>query len=297
MSQLTKSSGAMLERGREAPYSHEQWSGMMLMFGLGLGMLQFAGIIALGGVAATAGAAIALYACAHASLRHGRLTRHLQDACAQANRLVAEDRYDEARVLLLDATKLARFVPHMHALLLFSRGVVELLAGSLTQARALFTRTLASGWLSPTGPLAGSYPEICLWMSLCEVIFGDLHQACAWRWRVQTPAPPPPPLAAHHLFLDVLIETRQGNYEQALARLEAGRPNAHRQLNRRELATLDAVEAFARERSRGGHYRQEADRLDHWRETEDVRFDYLTVRWPELAQFLEKRGFSVSRDL
>lgn len=297
MSQLIKSSGVMLERSREAMYSHEQWSGMMLMFGLGLGMLQFAGLILMGGTAATAGAAIALYACAHASLRHSRLTRHLQDTCAQANRLVAESRLDEAKQMLLDASKQARFVPHMHALLLFSRGIVELLAGSLPQARALFTRTLASGWLSPTGPLAGSYPEICLWMSLCEVISGDLRQACAWRWRVQTPGPPPPALAAHHLFLDVLIETRQGNYERALARLETGRPNAHRQLNRRELATLDAVEAFARERSRGGHYRQEADRLDHWRESEGVSFDYMTVCWPELAQFLEQRGFSGSRDL
>ncbi len=274
----------------DVPFSRGQWSGLMVAFGLGLGALQFAGILALGSLSATAGAALALLACAHASLRHQRRSRFLQQACTDGNRLVAQGRLDEARRVLVDASKHARLVPHLHALLLFCRGIVELLQGSLGPARTLFARAVGSGWLEPTGPLSGSYAEVCLWMSLCEVISGDISQACVWRSRVATPIPPPPPLAAHHLLLDVLIACRQGRYDDALQRHELGIANARRHLNQRELATLDVVAGFALERARGGSYRQHADQIVDWRELDGIDLSHLVVRWPELAQFLARRG-------
>ncbi len=263
---------------------------MILVFGLGLGMLQFAGILALGSFATAAGAALALVTCAHASLRHHQTTRQLQQTCAEANQLVAVNRLDEADDLLKSAASHARLVPHMHALLIFSRGVVALLRAEIDRAGELFERAMASQWLLPTGPLAGSYPEICLWMCLAAIIRGDLEQAHRWRSQVALPGPTPPPLAAHQTLLDVLLNCRLGNFESATRAYEFGVANAEQHLSQREILALDAVAAFSLEHSRATTYRQQADQLSRWREVDGPDLNFLTVRWPELARFLGQRG-------
>ncbi len=280
--------------------SRGEWSRRML--GVGLGLLTTQAITAL-----MLPANVSLWivgammcGCGAAMLVHEHTSRRLQAECTRASTSIQRGELEEARARLDSALSSARAAPHLHALLLFNRGVVDLRAGELAAARDRLRAALETGWITPRGRLAGAQPQVCLWMTLLEALAGDLGAARRWQASTVTALraanePTTRHILARRLAVDVVVELRAGQYSAALQRLENQRPGASKHLTEAELRLLDVLEAFAREHSATGQYRDHADSLELTGGRAQPReFAFLGASWSEMENFLRRRGLAVT---
>lgn len=278
--------------------SRAEWSRRMLGLGLGLLTSQALAAALLSPQVSTWAVGAMMCGCGVTMLVHERAARRLQAECTRASTLIQRGELTEARARLDHALTHARAAPHLHALLLFNRGVVDLRAGDLRAARDRLRRALDTGWFSRRGRLAGARPQVCMWMALLEALEGELDAARGWQAETraalaEAPSTTQRVILAQQLAVDAVVELRDGAYTPALHRLENQRPGASEHLTDADLRLLDVLEAFAREHSATGQYRDRADELrlggDRAREDE---FTFLGASWPEMKNFLRRRGLT-----
>jgi hypothetical protein len=243
--------------------------------------------------------------CAGAMLHHERSARRSQAACTRASALIQLGELPAARELLDAALASADAAPHLHALLLFNRGVVDLRSGDLRAARARLNMAIETGWITARGSLAGTHPQVCTWMTLLETLAGDTETARRWQAVTRAAADvytwpyrhlwssARRELMAQRLCVDATLELREGDYEGARRRIENQRPAASAHLSASDLRMLDVLVGFAREHSAKDHYRDHGAAITRPAGLAQ-EFAFLGVRWPEMAMYLRRFGGPLS---
>jgi len=282
------------------PIARRRWYGrrLPLAFVAGMGMFGalFVALSSLGSEIVW-GAVFALYAAVFLRLRsrRRRIVRLLCDHDEGLALLAAGD-LERAGALFEDLCQRARSMPPLHSLFLHHRGLVELLSGRHDRAKGMFLAVLTAGWLSTwTSTLANHHVRTLAALAMCEVLRGDLEAAI--EWREQASSRTTPARRGSLLLVDALIAARRDSLERLVAVIDAGWERAENLLTASQLRVLRLLKAFALERTNRGRYRGSSsdaeirEALNGTRPFRAGEFDYLTPRWPELRDFLERHGF------
>jgi hypothetical protein len=203
------------------------------------------------------------------------------------------------------------------------RGVDLMASGDAAAAAELFAR-LARTWLAPVtvaqvnlglarlrladlrgaveafarvergrGALARAYrPMAAAFVALCEAVLGDLGAAEEWVAEARRRTATPTVSVRVHLAAEAIVRLRRGDAVAAARLLDQTWGEIERSTSADLVRALRIVRALAGEKAGGAAAASSDELLAGARPFRAGEFAWLAAGWPEMARYLEAKGFA-----
>lgn len=185
----------------------------------------------------------------------------------------------------------ARAVPILHSLFVFNRGVAYIHEQQARRALSLFAATLKARW-TRSAQIPNFHAMVLGEVATALAIEGETEQATRFLRLAQEQMSER--LRGRLCLTDALVALRVGEPQRAAAEIEAHWQLAEGSLGARGIRALRVLWAFALDRAPGERRDERLMRrlLDGAWPFSPGELDYLAARWPELATFLQRHGFT-----
>jgi tetratricopeptide (TPR) repeat protein len=182
-----------------------------------------------------------------------------------------------------------------HAVFVFNRGVAHMLAGRLQRAFSLFNAVYYSRafrW----GSHRGYEPLLLIEMGTCAALLGWMKEAEDYRKKALDCLPQSE--FPRMLILDALILVRSGRHQEAISVISRDWDAAEHVIRPPSLRSVRVLMGFAMEatgmaNSQDFRLLMEASKPERFNPHASFNeYDYLGVQWPQMLDFLRRRGFT-----
>ena len=194
--------------------------------------------------------------------------------------LVEQGRYDEAAIILDAQSRVCRWIPNLHALLIQKRSDLLFAAGRLDEAEALARIAEQSGWLSrPRGGLYIAYPALCSTLAVIAALRDDTVGAEVRRKLAHSAVSEVK--RGSLIFMDALLLARAGRYADAVRQIQT--VGSEGRVQRPYVSVLRWIYAYSAAEAGGGP--DAVARLVDAAKPSTSEVLALAPAWPMLAAF------------
>ncbi len=175
--------------------------------------------------------------------------------------------------------------PGPHAIFVYNIGMSCLHMGAFSDARVLMARAKDSGWFAVPA-YRGIAPNVEAGVALLEALEGNIERAREITASLQRSVPDArKPIT---MLVTAICDAREGKDvffdARALRLAESVLMAAH-------VRALKLIALFSRSRAAEGAYRAAHGEASDALDIHPGELDFLATKWPELAQFMQARGY------